>query len=114
MKRYEITTYATVTIAETWRVDVADDVTVDQDTALDLLDGERGSPRFLREQTLGDERDREARDVTEVEIPPEHDARPDDLPEPGDRCKDCGENITWIGPGIGDWEHSDFDESPFR
>lgn len=25
--------------------------------------------------------------------------RPDDMPEPGDRCKDCGFAITWVGPG---------------
>lgn len=30
--------------------------------------------------------------------------RPDDLPEPGDRCKDCGIAITWTGPGPYDWE----------
>lgn len=35
----------------------------------------------------------------------DHDARPDDSPEPGDRCKDCGEDITWVGPGSADWEH---------
>jgi len=29
--------------------------------------------------------------------------RPDDLPEPGDRCKDCGVAITWMGPGPYDW-----------
>jgi hypothetical protein len=34
-----------------------------------------------------------------------HAARPDDLPEPGDRCKDCGQSITWIGPSQYDWEH---------
>jgi hypothetical protein len=35
----------------------------------------------------------------------DHDARPDDLPEPGDRCKDCGEGVTWMGRGSGDWVH---------
>lgn len=30
--------------------------------------------------------------------------RADDLPEPGDRCKDCGIEITWVGPGPNDWE----------
>jgi hypothetical protein len=34
-----------------------------------------------------------------------HDARPDDNPEPGDRCKDCGQPITWVGPNHTDWEH---------
>lgn len=29
--------------------------------------------------------------------------RPDDLPAPGDRCKDCGREITWDGPGPYDW-----------
>ena len=28
---------------------------------------------------------------------------PDDLPEPGDRCKHCSREITWIGPGKDDW-----------
>lgn len=35
----------------------------------------------------------------------DHDARPDDLPEPGDRCKTCGEPITWMGPSHLDWLH---------
>lgn len=31
--------------------------------------------------------------------------RPDDLPEPGDRCKYCGIKLTWVGPSpITDWE----------
>lgn len=30
--------------------------------------------------------------------------RPDDLPEEGNRCKDCGQRITWMAPGIYDWE----------
>jgi hypothetical protein len=38
----------------------------------------------------------------------DHPARPDDDPEPGDRCKDCGEDITWIGPSVAhDWMHVD-------
>lgn len=36
-----------------------------------------------------------------------HDRGADDLPEPGDRCKDCGVPITWIGPGPYDWEPAD-------
>ncbi len=28
----------------------------------------------------------------------DHDARPSDDAEPGDHCKDCGEDITWMGP----------------
>jgi hypothetical protein len=36
----------------------------------------------------------------------DHRARPDDDPEPGDRCKECGEAITWAGPStVTDWEH---------
>jgi hypothetical protein len=35
----------------------------------------------------------------------DHLARPDDNPEPGDRCKDCGDPVTWIGPTQYDWEH---------
>jgi hypothetical protein len=35
-----------------------------------------------------------------------HEARPDDDPEPGDRCKDCGRPVVWIGPSQYDWEHS--------
>lgn len=34
-----------------------------------------------------------------------HDARPDDDPEPGDRCKDCGEPIVWLGPDANNWQH---------
>lgn len=35
-----------------------------------------------------------------------HDVIPDDDPEPGDRCKRCGDPITWIGPSlISDWQH---------
>jgi hypothetical protein len=38
----------------------------------------------------------------------EHDIVPDDDPEPGNRCKTCGKDITWIGPStVYDWEHSD-------
>jgi hypothetical protein len=38
--------------------------------------------------------------------PPPHDPRPDDDPEPGDRCKDCGQSIVWVGPSTAyDWEH---------
>ena len=37
----------------------------------------------------------------------EHPARPDDDPEPGDRCKDCGKEITWVGPSQVDWLHVD-------
>lgn len=37
----------------------------------------------------------------------DHDARPDDDPEPGDRCKVCGKAITWMGPSpTSDWKHS--------
>lgn len=41
----------------------------------------------------------------------DHPARPDDLPEPGDRCKDCGEDITWRGPSHTDWLHVDDKEN---
>jgi hypothetical protein len=37
----------------------------------------------------------------------DHAARPDDLPDEGDRCKDCGREITWIGPSDYDWEHAE-------
>ncbi|TDC92373.1 hypothetical protein E1161_13455 [Saccharopolyspora aridisoli] len=30
--------------------------------------------------------------------------RPDDMPDKGDRCKDCGRPITWLGPSMYDWE----------
>lgn len=36
---------------------------------------------------------------------PAHRPRPDDDPTPGNRCKDCGRDITWLGPGMLDWEH---------
>jgi hypothetical protein len=37
----------------------------------------------------------------------DHTARPDDDPEPGDRCKTCGAPITWMGPSHTDWLHVD-------
>ena len=43
--------------------------------------------------------------------PAAHDARPDDDPEPGDRCKDCGAPITWNGPSQTDWSHV-YEEKP--
>lgn len=42
----------------------------------------------------------------------DHEARPDDDPEPGDRCKDCGRDITWTGPSMYDWTH--VDDRPLR
>lgn len=33
--------------------------------------------------------------------------RPDDSPDKGDRCKDCGCALTWVGPGMGDWIATD-------
>lgn len=43
----------------------------------------------------------------ELASPPEEEEcelhRPDDLPDPGDRCKYCGKEITWVGPGDYDW-----------
>jgi hypothetical protein len=42
----------------------------------------------------------------------DHQARPDDDPEPGDRCKVCGEFITWIGPSpTSDWLHENDEEN---
>lgn len=42
----------------------------------------------------------------------DHDPRPDDR-ESGapDRCKDCGEDVTWIGPTLRDWLHVDDKEN---
>lgn len=37
----------------------------------------------------------------------DHDARPADDNQPGDRCKDCGDDVTWVGPSSGDWLHVD-------
>lgn len=46
--------------------------------------------------------------LTEYDEQYDHAARPDDLPEPGDRCKDCGAAITWIGPDpASDWGHAE-------
>lgn len=36
-----------------------------------------------------------------------HEARPDDLPEPGNRCKECAAPIVWMGPGHDAWLHVD-------
>ena len=41
----------------------------------------------------------------------DHDAAPDSLPGPGDTCKTCGEDITWIGPSQSDWLHVDDKEN---
>jgi hypothetical protein len=36
----------------------------------------------------------------------DHEARPDDLPGPGHYCKDCGQDIIWIGPSqLYNWRH---------
>lgn len=35
----------------------------------------------------------------------DHDALPDDAPEPGDRCRTCAAAITWLGPSHLDWAH---------
>lgn len=44
-------------------------------------------------------------------VDPDHEIRPDDDPEPGDRCKECGRDITWLGPSpVTDWEHCDGDD----
>lgn len=42
-------------------------------------------------------------DPPECELP---DGRhvPDDLPDPGDRCRYCGQRIVWTGPTPYDWE----------
>lgn len=37
----------------------------------------------------------------------DHEPMPDDMPEPGDRCKECGEAVTWMGPSQYDWMHVD-------
>lgn len=43
----------------------------------------------------------------------DHVVLPDDLPEPGDRCKTCGRAATWTGPGMNDWAHADVDADAF-
>ncbi len=94
----KVTTWAQ--IEETWRVRVLDDAQLPTTDVLDLLP----NGNCVYERTLGGESDREVIDVGWAE-PYDHAARPDDLAEPGDRCKDCGENITWIGPSVFDWIH---------
>lgn len=51
--------------------------------------------------------------VPRNEFAESHEARPDDDNEAGDRCKDCGQKVTWIGPGLNDWEHVDAKDNPF-
>lgn len=41
----------------------------------------------------------------------DHDPKPDSQPEAGDRCNECGEDITWIGPGTYDYMHVDDKEN---
>lgn len=38
-------------------------------------------------------------------IESDHSARPSDGNGPGDRCKDCGIHIVWVGPSASDWMH---------
>ena len=56
-------------------------------------------------------------ELTEYDADYDHPARPDDDPRPGDRCKDCGAQITWIGPDpASDWGHAEpmYDEATAR
>lgn len=41
----------------------------------------------------------ETPDEDEGEASYDHDARPSDDAEPGNHCKDCGEEVIWMGPG---------------
>jgi hypothetical protein len=41
----------------------------------------------------------------------DHEAAPDSMPGPGDTCKHCGEDITWMGPSMSDWLHVDDKEN---
>ena len=41
----------------------------------------------------------------------DHAAAQDSMPGPGETCKHCGEDITWMGPGIYDWMHVDDKEN---
>jgi len=86
---------------------------VDEETALSdlvadlmhLADSKDIDGEYIADKARGDYLD----EVKETRVAKtyDHEARPDDLPEPGDRCKDCGEDITWMGPGWGDWLHVD-------
>ena len=42
----------------------------------------------------------------------DHPARPNDLPKAGNRCRDCGQPITWIGPSHDDWIHTVTSDNP--
>lgn len=48
-----------------------------------------------------------ARDYAVSYVLWDHEARPDDDAEPGDRCRTCGANVFWAGPGQYDWLHMD-------
>lgn len=41
----------------------------------------------------------------------DHEPRPGSEPGPGESCKECGEDITWIGPGIYDYLHVDDEQN---
>lgn len=71
-----------------------------------VRDGEELSADRIREIAEGGSTVAEAGVVVEPKTY-DHDARPDDLPEPGDRCKDCGAAVTWVGPSGNDWVHAD-------
>lgn len=63
----------------------------------------------LLHETLGDWLDEHRLDTPGKTY--DHDPRPDDGPESGDRCRTCGEDITWVGPSMDDWLHVDDEEN---
>ena len=110
--RYKATAFAR--IEETWVIDVAEDVEVTSDNVLDLV--ERGAADVVRvnDTVIGDEHEREYVDDSLEVIPGTFDHEPDldeDSEGPGDWCRTCEEQLTWLGPGIGDYIHVDDKEN---
>lgn len=74
------------------------------------LDGtaliERGLDHWANERENDEDDELPDSDGRNPAVTYDHDARPDDSPGPGDRCKECGDDITWVGPSpLIDWVH---------
>jgi hypothetical protein len=89
-------------------LNVVHDVSERQIADVRLVEGPR-TPKRPRNEHYPHASGHHAVAVTQYEAVAHYDhrARPDDDPEPGDRCKDCGKDVTWIGPTHADWRHLD-------
>jgi len=95
-----------------WDVDVPDGMVIDDMSEFDEWVMAFG--RMYHEETEHIDDDSFDAEITEVKPPTDegkeydHDPRPDDQPVPGDHCRFCAEEITWLGPDPQtDWMHVD-------